>query len=454
MAVTIQIRRGTKAELNSYGALQNGELAFTTDEQKVYVGDGSNNYLVGAVVSGTGAPGGNGIAGSIYVDTAASGIYYSDGSGYIRLDTGSLGELSGTLDDIADGTSYQRVAATEVDDSGYIIRLNDGTYIVTASGAYAHINNDELHRVINDSGTSSIELWSSQKINEELSALVNGIDWQDSVISKSYCDVPSGVISDGDRYLICDTASGTWSGYSDYITEYITASGGWVYIEPNEGFATWVEDEDKIYVYNGTSWGAISNISTHNNLSGLQGGQAGEYYHLTNADYLALTTNLTETITDIVGSTISGGTGISVNWDDASDTVTISIGTHGHTGPADGGQIDHSSLTGVGANDHHNRQHAIDSASDHTVTAVSGYVLGTVADNTLGMMQIDGSMMGNVDHNDLQNIGEDDHHNRQHAWLSTDDHTFGPWAVGSFFQVAVGGTSVETTETVDGGTLT
>lgn len=60
MALTIQVRRGTKAQLTSYGALAAGEIGFTTDEKLVYVGDGSTaaNFLVGRVSSGAGAPSG------------------------------------------------------------------------------------------------------------------------------------------------------------------------------------------------------------------------------------------------------------------------------------------------------------------------------------------------------------------------------------------------------------
>jgi len=288
MGVTILIRKGTKSELVSHGALQNGELAWITDEKKVYAGDGANNYLVGAVVSGTGSPAGNGIQGTLYVDTQNSTVYYSDGAGYSLVGSSDLGDMTGTLDDISDGSSYQRVAATEVDASGYVVRLNDGTYIVTASGAYSHLNDDTLHRIINDSGTSTDELWSASKINSELSALVYGVDWQESVIDKDLCE-PPGSPNNGDRYIICSTASGVWASYSDYITEYITASGGWVYFEPNEGWASWVEDEDKIFVWNGSTWNQIAAAQLHNNLPDLQGGTTDQYYHLTSTQHTDLT---------------------------------------------------------------------------------------------------------------------------------------------------------------------
>lgn len=59
------------------------------------------------------------------------------------------------------------------------------------------------------------------------------------------------------------------------------------------------------------------NVSIHNNLTGLQGGQAGEYYHLNSADYTYLIANLygfesaSGTYLNITGGTMQG----SINMD-------------------------------------------------------------------------------------------------------------------------------------------
>lgn len=52
MAQTIQIKRGTKAELTSYGVLKAGELGFCSDTKEVYIGDGTSNSMVGRALSG------------------------------------------------------------------------------------------------------------------------------------------------------------------------------------------------------------------------------------------------------------------------------------------------------------------------------------------------------------------------------------------------------------------
>lgn len=46
MKKTIQVRRGTEAQLAAY-ALQEGEPGFTKDTFRLYIGDGTTNHLVG-----------------------------------------------------------------------------------------------------------------------------------------------------------------------------------------------------------------------------------------------------------------------------------------------------------------------------------------------------------------------------------------------------------------------
>lgn len=114
--------------------------------------------------------------------------------------------------------------------------------------------------------------------------MVQGLDWQDSVLSFSLA--ASGIAVAGNRYIALDTA-GNWT--EDYVMEYNGTS--WSGIAPTEGGATWVENEDALYVYNGSDWVKFGSTVTHNNTNGKQGGTTDEYYHLTSAEYLALTNN-------------------------------------------------------------------------------------------------------------------------------------------------------------------
>ena len=111
-------------------------------------------------------------------------------------------------------------------------------------------------------------------------SVVTGLDWQDSVLDRydPTSSTPPGP-STGQRYLSTATANG-WT--VDNIYEWNGSS--WTETVVSEGMATWVEDENIVYVYNGTAWVKFSAVVDHNNLSGLQGGQADEYYHLTGSE--------------------------------------------------------------------------------------------------------------------------------------------------------------------------
>ena len=112
---------------------------------------------------------------------------------------------------------------------------------------------------------------------------VYGLDWKESVLD--IVPIASGVQSTDNRYI----ASATGGGWT--INQIYEWDGSqWVNDPVDEGAAAWVEDEDGVYVFNGTAWVKFGSTVTHNNLSGLQGGQASEYYHLTSTMYTALTT--------------------------------------------------------------------------------------------------------------------------------------------------------------------
>jgi len=129
---------------------------------------------------------------------------------------------------------------------------------------------------------------------------IQGLDWQESVITQSLNTPPLAPV-DNARYIVAAGGSGAWNGKDEQIAEWIPASiggSGWEFTVPDEGTATWVEDENKAYVYNDAypagSWVSFGSIVSHNALSGLQGGTpagGGEYYHMTSAEYNTLTSN-------------------------------------------------------------------------------------------------------------------------------------------------------------------
>lgn len=62
---------------------------------------------------------------------------------------------------------------------------------------------------------------------------------------------PPGSPSDGDRYIVGPSATGAWSGKAGQVAVYID---GWVFLDPQEGWMVFVQDENLQLVYNGSAW--------------------------------------------------------------------------------------------------------------------------------------------------------------------------------------------------------
>jgi len=62
---------------------------------------------------------------------------------------------------------------------------------------------------------------------------------------------PPGAPAEGAAYIVAATATGAWTGKETNIAYY---NNGWRFIAANEGLLVWVNDEDKVYVFNGTAW--------------------------------------------------------------------------------------------------------------------------------------------------------------------------------------------------------
>lgn len=87
--------------------------------------------------------------------------------------------------------------------------------------------------------------------------------WQYPVKDKDIL-TPPGAPAKGDRYLIKGTGAGGWAGKDNQIAYCSNAVGPvWAYIIPTEGFVVWVDDENKLYKYDGSSWGIIDLSKLH-----------------------------------------------------------------------------------------------------------------------------------------------------------------------------------------------
>ena len=71
---------------------------------------------------------------------------------------------------------------------------------------------------------------------------------------------PPGTCDDGANYLITATATDAWTGKENQIATAVgtNAANGWLYHTPVEGFLAYVQDEDLLYLYGTSSWGAYT----------------------------------------------------------------------------------------------------------------------------------------------------------------------------------------------------
>lgn len=276
MAQTIQIKRGTRAELTTYGALKAGEMGFCMDTKEIYVGDGTSNSMVGRALSGQEAsrPAAASVGRLYYVSSGTNSgyLYFDTGSAWVRANVLSLADLTGTIDNVADGTTYGKVLKADIT-AGHPNKVSDGTNTKTAAEIKTHIDDAAKHRLINDAGAAITDLWSAQKIRNEIELAKHNIEPQASVKDQNVT-VPPASPAEADRYIIPAGATGVWAGKTNQIAEYV--AGSWVYYVPAVGWTAYVDDEQKIYSWNGSAWvrtgGALQTITAGNGLTG--GGQA------------------------------------------------------------------------------------------------------------------------------------------------------------------------------------
>lgn len=306
MSTTIKIRRGTKGALDSI-VLSEGEIGFTTDTEEVFIGDGTNHYLVGKVMVDTFNNRPNaGVSGRMYYASDSDDVYIDDGSAWIDI-SATVDESEIDHDQLLNYDPNEHIDHTTVNintnaplTGGGDISTNrtldisldatdlgvDGSnQLYVKDTGIDHNATTNVHQDVTTTATpsfngvtitGSITEGTDATSKDYVDGLIQGLDWQESVLDRYD---PSGGLpgtpTTGDRYISTATAN-EWT--ENYIYEYDGAS--WIETIPDEGTAVWVEDEDVQYVFNTISWIKLASIYQHNNLSGLQGGAVGEYYHL------------------------------------------------------------------------------------------------------------------------------------------------------------------------------
>jgi hypothetical protein len=90
-------------------------------------------------------------------------------------------------------------------------------------------------------------------------------------------NTPPGSPASGDLYIVGASPTGDWTGQAGKLVYYDQI---WRFITPNEGISLWVNDEDKIYSYDGATWVAsiLGEANTASNLgsgTGVFGAKVG-----------------------------------------------------------------------------------------------------------------------------------------------------------------------------------
>ena len=115
--------------------------------------------------------------------------------------------------------------------------------------ALFNISDDEF-QVYNGTSWVSLIDYLGAATKAYVDSMALGLSWKDPVLD--IVTSPSGTESVGHRYIVGEGASGAFLDYDNYIATKQTV--GWNFANPSEGWACWVEDENYIYTYNGSSW--------------------------------------------------------------------------------------------------------------------------------------------------------------------------------------------------------
>jgi hypothetical protein len=134
---------------------------------------------------------------------------------------------------------------------------------------------------------------------------------QGAVKSKTLSSPPGSPVN-GDRYIVAGSPTGAWSGQAKSIAVWTTdnpasPSGVWEFYAPKAGWLVYNVADATVYVYDGSTWGALSG----------GGGGGGSLATLSDVALSSPTTGqvLTYNGTDWINAAAGGGGGANVNGD-------------------------------------------------------------------------------------------------------------------------------------------
>jgi len=89
------------------------------------------------------------------------------------------------------------------------------------------------------------------------------LDRLDALVQTTAIDrdlnAPPGSPVEGDVYIVGTAPTGAWAGRAKDITEYIGAT--WKFYDPDEGWISYLKDENMLVVYDGANWVTVGSMS-------------------------------------------------------------------------------------------------------------------------------------------------------------------------------------------------
>lgn len=89
----------------------------------------------------------------------------------------------------------------------------------------------------------------NQIIAEVLDNINMSLNFQDQALDKDIIDPSTLTPSDGDRYIVGNSAIGLWASHDYEIAQWFDVDSSWHFYTPEDGWVIWVADEHRLYVY-------------------------------------------------------------------------------------------------------------------------------------------------------------------------------------------------------------
>lgn len=250
--------------------------------------------------------------------------------------TGTRTANGAGLDSIGLTTTLGEVYQAHIQTFGAYDISTDGIWVANASGSGVIQNYDKLTDL---NGTLELTDGSAITNGDRFNLVVFGAVSRND--NKLYVNLsPSTYAADADAYDDVDSVSDLGVPVELRTVAFLVARIPLKYTTAGSGTIEFIGDligKDKIIDLRGNTIGVGGTGSSggggttiHNDLTGIQGGTANQYYHMTQAQHTDLTSNMLSTGVNITGGTIDGATIGATTEASIDHTAIANIGTNSH----------------------------------------------------------------------------------------------------------------------------